>query len=248
MVKVLFLPGYSRNIPVFKGHTAPVLEECASSSVIDITVINPTHIFPGYGPGSGYNLSEADTPRAWFFAKDTPDPTGRQPSKYYKGLDETWAMFKELLEKEKFDVVLGHSQGSAMAGALASRLARPDSGINHPPFKLAILSGGFAIQDNKGEFFPPEGSKSPAKTLHVLATNDFIVPTYLSDMLVDKFENPKVLWHNMGHFVPTSATWTKFFRTLFETIADESKGEDEWRNVDLPKTVKAKSGFSFFKS
>lgn len=79
-----------------------------------------------------------------------------------------------------------------MAGALASLLARPDSFINHPPFKLGILvsglyvlnaalrgthltSGYSALFDPQSKFFPPNGQKSQANTLHIIGRNDTIV-------------------------------------------------------------------------
>ena len=52
--------------------------------------------------------SEEERPRAWWFAKDDPAVPG---GKRYEGLQDTWQLLKETLEKEKFDVVLGFSQG-----------------------------------------------------------------------------------------------------------------------------------------
>jgi hypothetical protein len=125
--------------------------------------------------GTGSDVDEADRPRAWWFAKDQP---GKEGEKRYEGLEETWALLKDTLEKEKYDVVLGFSQGerdklrllgglyyraplgveaelvtvftsagAALAGALASRLTLPESGINHPPFRLAILVSGLLVTD-----------------------------------------------------------------------------------------------------
>lgn len=115
--------------------------------------------------------NEEERPRAWWFAKEIP---GEKDKKRYEGMEETWKLLKETLEKEPFDIVLGFSQGesgfgrhryqlytqhcsplmlyvyrtiflmigAALAGALASQLSLPNSPINHPPFKLAILVSG----------------------------------------------------------------------------------------------------------
>lgn len=56
----------------------------------------------------GSPVNQEEIPRAWWFAKEIP---GEKDKKRYEGLDETWSFLKETLEKEKFDVVLGFSQG-----------------------------------------------------------------------------------------------------------------------------------------
>ena len=90
-----------------------------------------------------------------------------------------------------------------MAGALAALLARLDSFINHPPFKLAILvsglyvvvaalrethltSGYSALFDPQSKFFPPNGQKSQAHTLHIIGRNDTIVSEGAYSPAVDK--------------------------------------------------------------
>lgn len=155
---------------------------CSSSASFDF--IDPPHIVHSVNlpdgslvqydstAGTGSDVDEADRPRAWWFAKDQP---GKEGEKRYEGLEETWTLLKDTLETEKYDVVLGFSQGergglphlggllvslnvkaelvvpaytlagAALAGALASRLTLPESGINHPPFKLAILVSGLFV-------------------------------------------------------------------------------------------------------
>ena len=57
----------------------------------------------------GSPVNQEEIPRAWWFAKEVPG--GEKDKRRYEGLDETWSLLKETLEKEKFDVVLGFSQG-----------------------------------------------------------------------------------------------------------------------------------------
>lgn len=56
----------------------------------------------------GNAVNEEERPRAWWFAKEI---AGEKDKKKYEGLEETWSLLKETLEKDTFDVVLGFSQG-----------------------------------------------------------------------------------------------------------------------------------------
>lgn len=117
--------------------------------------------------------SEEERPRAWWFAKDDPSVPG---GKRYEGLDVTWGLLKDTLEKERYDVVLGFSQGAhhnrnstgrshanlslsrvtgaALAGALTSKLHMPNNEINHPPLRLAILVSGLCVETVSITQFP----------------------------------------------------------------------------------------------
>ena len=175
--------GYTQSASIFRGRLGVIRKGCSSSASFDF--IDPPHIVHSVNlpdgslvqydstAGTGSDVDEADRPRAWWFAKDQP---GKEGEKRYEGLEETWALLKDTLEKEKYDIVLGFSQGerdepqllrtvlldaldddaepvvtastltgAALAGALASRLTLPESGINHPPFKLAILVSGLFV-------------------------------------------------------------------------------------------------------
>lgn len=175
--------GYTQSASIFKGRLSAIRKACSSN--VSFTFLEPPHVvhsvnlpdgslvqYDSTANADGSAVSEEERPRAWWFAKEIP---GEKDKKRYEGLDETWSVLKEALEKEMFDVVLGFSQGeiplplgamrgrfrhhwplltcvyysystlslgAALAGALASQLCLPNSPINHPPFKLAILVSG----------------------------------------------------------------------------------------------------------
>lgn len=176
--------GYTQSAAIFRGRLAAIRKQCGPS--VSFTFVDPPHIVHSvnlpdgsliqYDSTAGSATSPEEIPRAWFFAKDVVDPSGRSV-KQYEGMDEAWAVLKSTLEETTYDAVLGFSQGvlavlfnsepasrhshhcpdlhrlhllpkgAAMAGALASRLASPDSGIDHPPFKLAVLVSGLWVQE-----------------------------------------------------------------------------------------------------
>lgn len=64
-----------------------------------------------YDSTAGADGNAEEIPRAWWFAKEI---AGEEDKKKYEGLEETWSLLKETLEKETFDVVLGFSQGEIL--------------------------------------------------------------------------------------------------------------------------------------
>lgn len=119
--------------------------------------------------------SEADTPRAWWFAES-------QDGKYRKftKFDETLHYLRGILEKSgPFDGVFGFSQGAACAAMLAALCENPsldpifaepssDSNVQWPPkpFQFAILSAGFFPLDPRTSAYFDTKPKTP--TLHIL--------------------------------------------------------------------------------
>jgi len=127
--------------------------------------------------------------------------------------------------------------GAGIAGALASKLTSSNSGISHPPFKLAILVSGFAMLDPQASFFPPNGGQSPAKTLHVIGNGDVIVSNERSEGLVAKFINPRVEFHEGGHYVPSKSNFRQFFKKIFDAIDTDLSDSEAWREMPPPGNV-----------
>lgn len=118
--------------------------------------------------------SEADTPRAWWFAERS------QEFRTFRQYEETLVYLRGILEKQHFDGVFGFSQGAACAAILAALcenpqldpvFAKPSEDPNvtwpPPPFKFAILSAGFFPLDPRTSAYFETPLKTP--TLHVSA-------------------------------------------------------------------------------
>lgn len=118
------------------------------------------------------------------------------------------------------DGVVGFSQGGCMAGMLAAAL----EGCHEPttkehegwvkavrdanggrPLKFAVIySGFFATPRDLAWLYEPK-IKTP--TLHFLGSLDTVVDESRSQGLVDRCEDPVVLTHPGGHYVPVSKEW-----------------------------------------
>lgn len=150
--------------------------------------------------------SEADTPRAWWFAERAPSDGHFRK---FKQFDETLEYLRDILEKQHFDGVFGFSQGAACAAILAALcenpqldpvFARPsqDPNVTWPPapLKFAILSAGFFPLDPRTAAYFDTPLKTP--TLHVLGRADTIVGEDRSVPLTKVFDDSRVEWHDGG--------------------------------------------------
>lgn len=147
--------------------------------------------------------SEADTPRAWWFAERS------ESFRTFKQYEETLVYLRGILEKQQFDGIFGFSQGAACAAILTALcenpqldpvFAKPSEDPNvtwpPPPFKFAILSAGFFPLDPRTAALFDKPLSTP--TLHVLGRADTIVGEERSVPLTKVFDDARVEWHDGG--------------------------------------------------
>ncbi|KAK1758039.1 serine hydrolase-domain-containing protein [Echria macrotheca] len=136
------------------------------------------------------------------------------------------------------DGVVGFSQGGTMAAMLASameegrgdgkeeegwvRTVREANGGR--PLRFAVVYSGFwAVPAELGWLYEP---KIRTPTLHFLGSLDTVVEEGRSRALVERCEDPVVVVHPGGHYVPVSKEWVMplagFIRKCLETGSSSS--------------------------
>ncbi|KAM7189962.1 Serine hydrolase (FSH1) domain containing protein [Rhypophila sp. PSN 637] len=123
-------------------------------------------------------------------------------------------------EDRVIDGVIGFSQGGAMAALLASAMETTERAVpkEHEewmnlvreankgvPLKFAVsYSGFFATPQDLAWLYEPK-IKTP--TLHFLGSLDVVVEEARVRGLVERCEDPHVVVHPGGHYVPVSKEW-----------------------------------------
>ncbi|KAK4211767.1 serine hydrolase-domain-containing protein [Rhypophila decipiens] len=123
-------------------------------------------------------------------------------------------------EDKVIDGVIGFSQGGAMAALLASAMEKTERAVpkEHEewvklvreankgvPLKFAVsYSGFFATPQDLAWLYEPK-IKTP--TLHFLGSLDVVVEEARVRGLVERCEDPHVVVHPGGHYVPVSKEW-----------------------------------------
>jgi len=197
-----------------------------SRHVHAVCIDAPMILQPADLPGSNLSAfdSEATPSAAWV---DDPKLTARAWWKAndemteYVGLEDSLRYLRGVLEKEKFNGVMGFSQGACMAAYLCAYLEDPSSQpiFNpppHPAFDFAIFISGFAPT------LPPIEHHIRAKNVHVLGRTDTVVSNQRSETLFDICIQPRVEYHEGSHYVPSKASWRHFFHQWMAAFSPDS--------------------------
>ncbi|KAK3331356.1 serine hydrolase-domain-containing protein [Apodospora peruviana] len=159
--------------------------------------------------------------------------------------DVVVATGEESEEEATIDGVIGFSQGGSMAAMLASAMEIPERevGTEHEGWvkkvreanrtkalKFAVIYSGFyAVPADLAWLWEPK-VKTP--TLHFIGSLDTVVDESRSQGLVERCQDPLVVVHPGGHYVPVNKEWVMplvgFIRNcLTETEAGGVKGKKD---------------------
>ncbi|GAA94108.1 uncharacterized protein L969DRAFT_93493 [Mixia osmundae IAM 14324] len=226
-MRILCLHGYLQNGAIVSRKWGALRRELAGFAELDF--VDAPHIIAK--PDSSTDLSSfgaedvgssdddpSSVPRSWWDARD--GPSGRRE---IHGYTESLAYLHPMLIKNKYDAVIGFSQGAAMAALLTVLLHRPElevsfaQGERIPPFKASIFISGF-----KAAYYHQEpywtSVLTGAPTLNILGKNDWIVTADRSQPLIDAFEASRVEYHEGSHFLPLKASWKRFVHQWLKAI------------------------------
>jgi predicted esterase len=202
-LKILCLHGYAQNLTIFHKRTA-VLKK-ALKSIADLYYVQGP-VVCSINPADHKKFDiEENTPKEeqplgwWNFSED-----GK-----YTGLEDSLEiLLKYMKEEGPFDGIFGFSQGSSMAAVLCAHLelekekGNPD--IPDIP-RFVMLFSGFRPDDTTYDKYFNTEHKLKIKSLHVYGEEDHWLAPERSKKLITYFENPTVLSHSGGHFIPMDA-------------------------------------------
>ena len=184
-LKVLCMHGYSQNGAVLRDRSGGFRKPFKKSR---FEMSYPDGLFGCTKDGEDQDEADADLKRrAWW--------RGHSGQETYVGWDESHAAMCELWERERFDGVIGFSQGAAAAAMLCAEL--------NPRF--GIFVAGFVPNDRAAAAALLSGVDASVPTLHVIGTADSLVTPERSMALADLFDGRTVLTHPGGHMIPSAA-------------------------------------------
>ncbi|KAL2134971.1 hypothetical protein VTI74DRAFT_10198 [Chaetomium olivicolor] len=229
-VKILMLHGYTQSGPLFRAKTRAaekLLVKALAPAGFVPSLLYPTgpnrlsvQDIPGYEPRE----TEPSEIESWaWFRKHEATGTYQHVEKGMMRLAEAIVEAKKGIDGNDvegfIDGVIGFSQGGCMAGMLAAAM----EGSHEPakeherwvkavreanggrPLRFAVIYSGFyATPDDLAWLYKPKVS---TPTLHVLGSLDTVVDESRSQGLIERCEEPMVLTHPGGHYVPVSKEW-----------------------------------------
>ena len=103
----------------------------------------------------------------------------------------------------RFDGIFGFSQGAALAGLLTA-VMESGSAPREFRFDFAVMVGGFT--SDLIQHAPLFRHQLATPSVHVMGRSDVIVPRKDSLRLADRFADPLILEHPVGHTIPAHVT------------------------------------------
>lgn len=232
-LKILMLHGYTQSGPLFRAKTRAV-EKLMAKALAPLNLVPaliyptaPTRLsardIPGYerrgageGEGGGGSEEEENEVDSWaWWRRD-------EASGEYRFLEEGMERLAETISEVEggVDGVVGFSQGGSVAAVLAAAMeegrAVPEGKEGEwvrkvreanegRELKFAVVYSGFwAVPERLGWVYEP---KVRTPTLHFLGSLDTVVDEGRSRGLVERCEDPAVVVHPGGHYVPVSKEW-----------------------------------------
>ncbi|XP_040907697.1 esterase OVCA2 [Toxotes jaculatrix] len=164
----------------------------------------------GSGPGPGGD----EDPRGWWFSDvQARSFNAQQQCEESLGLDESVTVVREAVKDQgPFDGILGFSQGAAFVAMLCSlqeQKLEPEFS-----FRFAILVAGFRSACKEHQKFYNAPLQIPS--LHVFGLEDRVIPDNMSRELLPSFQDPQVLTHPGGHFVPAASTHRQTYQDFLK--------------------------------
>ena len=182
-LKVLCLHGYAQNAEILRDRSGGFRKPLKKSRFECVYVDGP---FGCTKDGEGIENADADPfRRAWW--------RGSSAETTYVGWTESRVRLVEMWESQKFDGILGFSQGAGAAAMLCAEL-RPQFGI---------FVSGFVPRDQQAAAALLSGVDD-VPTLHVFGEGDTLVEPERSRALSECFADSTVIVHEGGHMLPSS--------------------------------------------
>jgi len=201
LLKILMLHGYRQSEAAFRERSGGLRKYLRNHA--EFIFCEAPHVIPKREQDSGPSTDEIEK-GWWFSAADrsyTLDVTSCDD-----GFSETLKYINGIFETQgPFDGIFGFSQGGCLAGVLCKIASNQDSQFEYIRFNFAIIVAGFKSFQTQHEIFYNLNNKTNLPTLHVIGNADQVISREAATNLTNYFLDPKIFYHEAGHFIPVTA-------------------------------------------
>ncbi|KAM9846922.1 esterase OVCA2 [Aulostomus maculatus] len=218
-LRVLCIHGYRQNSGSFREKTGAFRKLLKKQ--VELVYLNAPHSIPAASgevphkensPGHGPQGDE--DPRGWWFSDiHARSFNAQQDCEKSLGLSESVTAVREAVKvRGPFDGILGFSQGAAFVAMLCSLQEQKQE----PEFcfRFAILVASFRSACVEHQKFYSAPIQIPS--LHVFGLEDRVIPDNMSRDLLPSFQDPQVLMHPGGHFVPATSAHRQTYQDFLK--------------------------------
>jgi len=226
-VRLLCLHGYKQNGDVFRKKTGAFRKLLKKTA--EYHFITAPHLIP-QTEGGEENLT------GWWFSAEGRSYVAQDVTDFSAGLDESLDLVaRNLKDHGPFDGILAFSQGASLLSIICSLREKGDERFQ--ALCCAIFVAGYRSRQTAHQELYADLVTIP--TLHVIGDTDQVIPRAMSDDMLRNFQDPVVLRHDGGHFVPSKSAqksaYVDFLKNACAWNACAVSREESFFRVDLRK-------------
>lgn len=213
-LRILCIHGYRQNGSSFREKTGALRKLLKKQ--VELVYMNAPHCVPQLSDANENGAGGEEDQRGWWFS-DTQARSfnAGQQCQSSLGLEESVEAVKAAVKDlGPFDGILGFSQGAALVAMLCS--LQQQNLEPHFLFRFAILVAGFQSACSEHQRFYNPSAPVLIPTLHVFGQEDRVIPDRMSRELLTAFQNPEVLTHPGGHFVPAASAHRQTYQEFLK--------------------------------
>ncbi|XP_056267692.1 esterase OVCA2 [Pseudoliparis swirei] len=216
-LRVLCIHGYRQNRTSFREKTGALRKLLKKQ--VELVYLSAPHCVRQAGGGEAPEEENTgpggdEDSRGWWFSDvQALSFSAQQQCEESLGLGDSVTAVREAVKNEgPFDGILGFSQGAAFVAMLCwlqEQKLEPDFN-----FRFSILVAGFrsACEEHTKFYSPPLQIPS----MHVFGLEDRVIPDRMSRELLPSFQEPQVLTHPGGHFVPAASAHRQAYQAFLK--------------------------------
>lgn len=217
-LRVLCIHGYRQNGSSFREKTGALrklLKKQVDLVYIDAPLTVRQEVSDCNSDAVPGSRGDEDLRGWWFSDIHSQSFSAQQQCDESLGLDESVNAVREAVRVQgPFDGILGFSQGAAFVAMLCSlqeQKLEPDFN-----FRFAVIVAGFRSMCKEHQRFYIAPLQIPS--LHVFGLEDRVIPDNMSRELLPSFQDPQVLIHPGGHFVPAASAHRQTYQDFLKSF------------------------------
>lgn len=190
----------------------------------ELVFIDAPHIIPN-------DKEEGDvcprSGRGWWFATEDDTFHALYPTEIAKGFDVTMETIVKCFQTQgPFHGILGFSQGAALAALICGL---KEFGEIQENFQFVILIAGFKSSSKCHDYLYQK--TFPIHSLHIMGEADKVIPKDLSELLTTNFQDPEIICHPGGHYIPSNSEFKTKYVTFLKDMKSQVFDESSHSNI-----------------
>ncbi|GLG94445.1 Esterase CG5412 [Gryllus bimaculatus] len=214
-LRVLCIHGYRQNGEIFRQKTGS-LRKLLKLHVDFVYVTAPNEISSDDEACEPKEAGEQGSfgQRGWWFTNENNTFESKKLTDMCVGLEKSVAVIDTAFKEQgPFDGILGFSQGASFVSLLCGMYKKE---IFQHKIKFAIMIAGFKSRCSLHDMYYDSIINIP--TLHIFGETDQVIPQEMSQDLLQYFEDPVIITHPGGHYVPATKSQKQSFLDFINSV------------------------------